>query len=234
LATRIRLKRLGRRNRPFYRIIVIDSRKRRDGAAIEEVGWYDPILKKDKNFTLEEDRILHWLSQGAQPTDVVKNMMTKTGLSHRWHLMRLGLSDNEIEKNMQKWKLDRELTLKYREEKALEKSALQKKEAEKEKEVEEEVKVSIELESEESDAKKTAFEEITEEPTDGTNGEASEDDSETESDKSPDTDEIVEDGGSEDKDTEEEASDQESSNSKKNNNIKKTISNNGKDNISSE
>ena len=202
MATRIRLKRLGRRNRPFYRIIVIDSRKRRDGAAIEEVGWYDPILKKDKNFTLEEDRILHWLSQGAQPTDVVKNMMTKTGLSHRWHLMRLGLSDNEIEKNMQKWKLDRELTLKYREEKALEKSALQKKEAEKEKEVEEEVKVSIELESEESDAKKTAFEEITEEPTDGTNGETSEDDSETESDKSPDTDEIVEDGGSEDKDTE--------------------------------
>ena len=134
MATRIRLKRLGRRNRPFYRIIVIDSRNRRDGAAIEEVGWYDPILKKDKNFTLEEDRILHWLSQGAQPTDVVKNMMTKTGLSHRWHLMRLGLSDHEIEKNMQKWKLDRELTLKYREEKALEKSALQKKAAEKEKE----------------------------------------------------------------------------------------------------
>ena len=144
MATRIRLKRLGRRNRPFYRIIIIDSRKRRDGAAIEEVGWYDPILKKEKNFTLEEDRILHWLSQGAQPTDVVKNMMTKTGLSHRWHLIRLGLSDDEIEKNMQKWQLDRELTLKHREEKALEKSALQKKEAEKEKEVEEEVKVAIE------------------------------------------------------------------------------------------
>ncbi len=155
MATRIRLKRLGRKNRPFYRIIIIDSRKRRDGAAIEEVGWYDPILKKEKNFTLEEDRILHWLSQGAQPTDVVKNMMTKTGLSHRWHLMRLGLSDDEIEKNMQKWQLDRELTLKHREEKALEKSALQKKEAEKEKEVEEEVKVAIESESKESDSQET-------------------------------------------------------------------------------
>ena len=77
MATRIRLKRLGRRNRPFYRIIIIDSRKRRDGAAIEEVGWYDPILKKDKNFTLKEDRILHWLSKGAQPTDVVKNLMKR-------------------------------------------------------------------------------------------------------------------------------------------------------------
>ena len=148
MATRIRLKRLGRKNRPFYRIIVIDSRKRRDGAAIEEVGWYDPILKKEKNFTLDEDRILHWLSQGAQPSDVVKNMMTKTGLSHRWHLMKLGLSSDEIEKNMQKWQLDRELTLKHREEKALEKSALQKKEAEKEKEVGEEVKVAIKSESE--------------------------------------------------------------------------------------
>jgi small subunit ribosomal protein S16 len=148
----LRLKRLGRRNKPFYRIIVIDSRKRRDGSAIEEVGWYDPISKKDKNFILEEDRILHWLSQGAQPTDIVKNMMKKTGLSHRWHLMRLGLSDDEIERNMQKWKLDRESTLKQREEKELEKSVLKKKEAEKEKEVEEEVKVSIESEDSEEES----------------------------------------------------------------------------------
>ena len=55
MATRIRLKRLGRKNRPFYRIIVIDSRKSRDGAAIEEVGWYDPILNNDKNYILQED-----------------------------------------------------------------------------------------------------------------------------------------------------------------------------------
>ena len=47
MATKIRLKRIGRRNRPFYRLIIIDSRKRRDGLAIEQVGWYDP-LKKDK------------------------------------------------------------------------------------------------------------------------------------------------------------------------------------------
>jgi small subunit ribosomal protein S16 len=167
LATRIRLKRLGRRNKPFYRIIVIDSKKRRDGAAIEEVGWYDPILKKDKNFILEEDRILHWLSQGAQPTDIVKNMMKKTGLSHRWHLIRLGLSDDEIERNMQKWQLDRELTLKQREEKELEKSVLKKKEAEKEKEVEEEVKVAIESKDNAEDSE--------EEPMDGTDDESSED-----------------------------------------------------------
>ena len=167
MATRIRLKRLGRRNKPFYRIIIIDSKKRRDGAAIEEVGWYDPILKKDKNFILEEERILHWISQGAQPTDIVKNMMKKTGLSHRWHLMRMGLSDDEIERNMQKWKLDRELTLKQRKEKELKKSVLKKKKSEKEKEVEEEIKVAIESEDN--------AEESAEEPMDGTDGEASED-----------------------------------------------------------
>ncbi len=249
MATRIRLKRLGRRNKPFYRVIVIDSKKRRDGAAIEEVGWYDPILKKDKNFILEEDRILHWLSQGAQPTDIVKNMMKKTGLSHRWHLIRLGLSDDEIERNMQKWQLDRELTLKQREEKELEKSVLKKKEAEKEKEVEEEVKVAIESKDNAEDSE--------EEPMDGTDDESSED-KETEAveegsdDKSEENDESAEetdtvdtnaddkseeepmdgtdDESSEDKETEavEEGSDDKSSELKTNKNL-----NSKKDNKSS-
>ncbi len=48
MATKIRLKRIGRRNRPFYRLIVIDSRKKRDGAAIEQVGWYNPIADENK------------------------------------------------------------------------------------------------------------------------------------------------------------------------------------------
>ena len=232
MATRIRLKRLGRKNRPFYRIIVIDSRKRRDGAAIEEVGWYDPILNNDKNYILQEDRILHWLSQGAQPSDVVKNMMTKTGLSHRWHLMKLGLSGDEIEKNMQKWQLDRELTLRQRSEKALEKSALQNKEAEKEKELGEEVKVAIKSESEESDyqeAKSRGLtEELTEshtedsqdeegegaeaedsendeESTDESEDEVSKDESETDTGDSSDTDD-----GTADEDSENENIDEES------------------------
>ena len=238
MATRIRLKRLGRKNRPFYRIIIIDSRKRRDGAAIEEVGWYDPILKKEKNFTLEEDRILHWLSQGAQPTDVVKNMMTKTGLSHRWHLMRLGLSDDEIEKNMQKWQLDRELTLKYRGEKALEKSALQKKEAEKEKEVEEEVKVAIESASEERDSQETESDEesiemddATEETDDVDSKEGSDEaDVEDETESEEVTEESTESEIEDSQDEDEEASDDNSSNSKNNKNIKKTAPNDENDN----
>ena len=52
MATKIRLKRLGRRNRPFFRIVVMDSRKRRDGAPIEELGWYDPIKRDGDNYKL--------------------------------------------------------------------------------------------------------------------------------------------------------------------------------------
>ena len=62
MATKIRLKRIGRRNRPFYRMVVMDSRSRRDGAAIEELGWYNPI-DLDHSFSLKEDRILYWLKE---------------------------------------------------------------------------------------------------------------------------------------------------------------------------
>ena len=108
MATKIRLKRIGRRNRPFYRLIIIDSRKRRDGSAIEQVGWYDP-LKKDKetNFSLNEDRIIAWLQLGAQVSDPVNKLMKRSGLAYRWHLMGQGFSSEDIEKAVAKWKEER-------------------------------------------------------------------------------------------------------------------------------
>ena len=108
MATKIRLKRIGRRNRPFYRLIIIDSRKRRDGLAIEQVGWYDPLKKdKDTNFSLKEDRILAWLQLGAQVSDPVNKLMKRSGLAYRWHLMSQGLSPEDIEKAVAKWKVER-------------------------------------------------------------------------------------------------------------------------------
>ena len=59
MATKIRFKRIGRRNRPFYRLVVIDSRKRRDGAPIEQLGWYDPI-KTDKDSNFRKGKINQW------------------------------------------------------------------------------------------------------------------------------------------------------------------------------
>ena len=84
MATKIRLKRIGRRNRPLYRLVIMDSRKRRDGAAIEQVGWYNPIAKDD-SYYLKEDRILHWLKEGAQLTDTVHDILRTADLSHKWH-----------------------------------------------------------------------------------------------------------------------------------------------------
>jgi len=117
LATKIRLKRIGRRNRPFYRLVVMDSRKRRDGAAIEELGWFNPI-EADKPYSLNEDRILHWMKLGAQTSEAAHGLMKRSGLAHRWHLTQQGLDENAIEKEMKKWVLTREETLKNRDEKA--------------------------------------------------------------------------------------------------------------------
>lgn len=78
---RIRMTRTGRKNRPFYRIQVLDKRERRDGAFIEQIGWYDPIAKDPaKQLKIDEARAKHWLSVGAQPSDTVRDMLAKRSL----------------------------------------------------------------------------------------------------------------------------------------------------------
>ncbi|MFM9956686.1 MAG: 30S ribosomal protein S16 [Phycisphaerales bacterium] len=83
---RIRLKRMGRRNRPFYRINAIEKRNKRDGKVLENLGWYDPIAAEGKQYLLKEERIKHWLSQGAQGTDTVNGLLAKAKLidSDKW------------------------------------------------------------------------------------------------------------------------------------------------------
>ena len=117
MATKIRLKRIGRRNRPFYRLVIMDARNRRDGAAIEEVGWYNPTAK-DEMYSLKEDRILYWLEEGAQPTDTAHDILRTAGLAHKWHLMKQGLDETAVEKEMKKWALEREDVLERRRQRA--------------------------------------------------------------------------------------------------------------------
>ena len=117
MATKIRLKRIGRRNRPFYRLVIMDARNRRDGAAIEEVGWYNPTAK-DEMYSLKEDRILHWLEEGAQPTDTAHDILRTAGLAHKWHLLKQGLDETAVEKEMKKWALEREDVLERRRQRA--------------------------------------------------------------------------------------------------------------------
>ena len=107
MATKIRLKRIGRRNRPFYRMVVMDSRNRRDGAAIEELGWFNPI-DADHSYDLKGERVIHWLGEGAQPTEAAHKLLRRAGIAHQWHLMNQGLDEAQIEKEMKKWELNRE------------------------------------------------------------------------------------------------------------------------------
>ena len=133
MATKIRLKRIGRRNRPFYRIVVMDERARRDGAAIEELGWFNPLeIDDEKNLSLKEDRILHWLGEGAQTTETAHNILKRTGLAHRWHLISKGLDDAAVEKEMKKWALEREEVVKSRAENVAKKAEEKQQAAEQE------------------------------------------------------------------------------------------------------
>lgn len=85
MALKIRLSRGGAKKRPYYRIVVADSRAPRDGRFIEKVGTYNPLLPKDDEarFTIKEDRIKHWLSKGAQPTDRVNRFLDSAGITKR-------------------------------------------------------------------------------------------------------------------------------------------------------
>ncbi|KRM96556.1 30S ribosomal protein S16 [Liquorilactobacillus aquaticus DSM 21051] len=75
---------MGSKKRPFYRIVVADSRSPRDGRFIENVGTYNPLTEPEK-ITLEEESILNWLSNGAQPSDTVRNILAKEGLMKKFH-----------------------------------------------------------------------------------------------------------------------------------------------------
>ncbi len=79
MAVKLRLKRMGSKQRPFYRIVAADSRSPRDGRFIETVGTYDPIKKED-NVVVDEEKALKWLSNGAQPTDTVRSILSQTGV----------------------------------------------------------------------------------------------------------------------------------------------------------
>lgn len=80
MAVRIRLKRLGRRHRPFYRVTAVDRKKPRDGRVLEELGYYDPLnADPAKQMSLNSERIAYWMSVGAQPSETVRGLIKRSG-----------------------------------------------------------------------------------------------------------------------------------------------------------
>lgn len=82
MSVKLRLKRMGRKNQPFYRIIATDTRTKRDGKEIEILGHYNPqVAEKDKKVVLQRDRVQYWLSVGAQPSDTVAGFIKQAGIT---------------------------------------------------------------------------------------------------------------------------------------------------------
>ena len=107
MAVRIRLTRLGRKKRPFYRIVAVDSKQRRDGAYLDKIGHYNPITHPPE-LVIDADKAIEWMNKGALPSDTVRNLFSKQGIMMRFDLLKKGASPEKIDEEMKK----RELLLK--------------------------------------------------------------------------------------------------------------------------
>ena len=89
MAVKLRLKRMGSKQKPFYRIVAADSRCPRDGRFIETIGTYNP-LTTPAEIKINEDSAIDWLNKGAIPTDTVKNLFSKAGIMEKFHNSKQG------------------------------------------------------------------------------------------------------------------------------------------------
>ena len=84
MAVSIRLKRMGRKRKPFYRVIVADSRTPRQGVTVDDLGFYDPMTDPVR-IQIDEEKALTWLSKGAIPTDTTRNLLSRIGVMRKLH-----------------------------------------------------------------------------------------------------------------------------------------------------
>ena len=89
MAVKLRLKRMGSKKRPFYRVVAADSRSTRDGRVIEEVGYYNPIIEPAE-VKIDEELALKWLANGAIPTDTVRGLFKQEGIMKKFHESKQG------------------------------------------------------------------------------------------------------------------------------------------------
>lgn len=104
MAVKMRLTRMGRKRRPFYRIIVADERSPRDGRNIESIGTYNPIVDPPE-IRVDENRVFYWLDNGVQPTDTVRSILKKEGLLHKRFLQKRGFDEARLTEEMKKWEV---------------------------------------------------------------------------------------------------------------------------------
>ena len=116
---KIRLRRVGKKKQPIYKIVVADSRAARTGKFIEGLGQYNPMVNP-MLITINEQRLFTWLKHGAQPTDTMRSLLQRKGLWLKWGLMKKGADEVKIATELEKWttlqeeKLSREVAKKER------------------------------------------------------------------------------------------------------------------------
>jgi small subunit ribosomal protein S16 len=120
---------MGKKKQPIYKIVAVDSRVKRDGRFIDAVGLYNPGTNP-MTINLREDRIFHWLERGAQPTDTVKNLLSRKGVWLKWGLKKKKADDATIAAEFEKWQMMQGLkSQKENERKARRNAAKKKKKA---------------------------------------------------------------------------------------------------------
>ncbi len=102
MAVKLRLRRMGKKKQPIYKVVAADARSPRDGRFIEAIGLYNP-LTDPATIDIKEERALYWLGVGAQPTDTVKSLLRKRGILLKFNLIKKGMPEEKIEAKMLEW-----------------------------------------------------------------------------------------------------------------------------------
>lgn len=127
MAVKLRLRRMGKKRQPIYKVVAADSRSPRDGKFIEAIGLYNP-LTDPHTIEINEDRALYWLNAGAQPTDTVKSLFRQKGINLKRELIKKKLPEDKIQEEMNNWAASKESKKKSRQSKKTEVPQEEKKE----------------------------------------------------------------------------------------------------------
>ncbi|MFI5252388.1 MAG: 30S ribosomal protein S16 [Bacteroidota bacterium] len=123
---KLRLRRIGKKKQPMYKIVAADSRASRTGKFIDSVGMYNPLVNP-MLIDVNETRLISWLKRGAQPTDTVKSLLQRKGLWLKWTLVKKGADEASVNAAMEKWQgLQADKAVRYEAKKARRKVARKK------------------------------------------------------------------------------------------------------------
>lgn len=126
MAVHLRLRRIGRKKVPIYKLVAADSRSPRNGRFIEALGVYKPLVQP-MEFDVKEPRLLYWLERGAKPSDTVRTLLSRKGIWLRWSMMKKGADEGTIAAELQKWQTLQEAKLAREAERRARRAAAQRK-----------------------------------------------------------------------------------------------------------